>query len=46
MTEVLMEEPYLGLDLGNTIEVNAFYHLVIMDELNFGSAGLGLLFVF
>ena len=35
-----------GLDLGNTIELNAFYHLVAMDSFNFGNAGLAVLIVF
>jgi len=37
----------LGLDLGNTIEVNAFYHLVkIVKGMDFATTGLGVLFVF
>lgn len=36
-----------GLDLGNTIELNAFYSLVKVEKgLDFGSAGLGVLVVF
>jgi hypothetical protein len=37
----------LGLDLGNIIEVNAFYHLVkIKKGMDFASVGLGVLVVF
>jgi len=33
-----------GLDLGNTVEINAFYHLTkVVKGMDFGSAGLGLL---
>ena len=37
----------LGLDLGNTIEVNAFYHLVKIEKgMDFATTGLGVLVVF
>jgi len=37
----------LGLDIGNTIELNAFYHLVkVKAGLDFGSGGIGALIVF
>ena len=35
-----------GLDLGNTVELNAFYHLVKVDSLTFGNTGLAVLIVF
>jgi hypothetical protein len=36
-----------GLDLGNTIELNAFYHLVkVQNGVDFGATGLAILIVF
>ena len=35
-----------GLDLGNTVELNAFYHLVGMESFNFANTGLAVLIVF